>query len=163
MTARAMVEIRTASGAVLARRCTVAGTPRQRLRGLLGRLSLPAGEGLLLPRTPSVHTCGMRFAIDVVFLDGDDIVVRVVEALSPWRFAGGRGARAALELPAGVAGAAGVGAGEHLTLTSVGAPDGPAQTRPAADVPQGAPRDPARSRPGPGADFPQTRVAPWRS
>jgi uncharacterized membrane protein (UPF0127 family) len=108
--------LHTSDGREVACTCRVASTPWARLRGLLGRAALPAGEALLLPRTRSVHTCGMTFPIDVVLLDADDVVVRVVEAVPPWRFVGARGGRAALELPAGTARAAGVRAGERLTL-----------------------------------------------
>ncbi len=59
------------------------------------------GEGLLIPRTSSVHTHFMRFPIDVVFLDGEGRVAKIVRGLRPWRFAGARGTRDVLELPAG--------------------------------------------------------------
>ena len=98
--------------------CTaaIADNPLTRLRGLLGRPSLPAGEGLLIRPAPSIHTLFMRFAIDVVFLDAELRVLGVEEGLRPWRAAGCRGARAVLELPAGAAARAGVGEGEQLTL-----------------------------------------------
>lgn len=83
-------------------RIEVADTPLKRLRGLLGRGALEPGEGLLLPRTRSVHTCGMRLAIDAVFLDRNGAVLKVV-TMPPWRFAGARRARAVLELAAGEA------------------------------------------------------------
>jgi uncharacterized membrane protein (UPF0127 family) len=77
----------------------LAATKWTRLRGLLGRA---APHPLLVVPARSVHTCGMRFAIDAVFLDAGLRVVRVV-TLRPWRFASARGARAVLELPAGEA------------------------------------------------------------
>jgi uncharacterized membrane protein (UPF0127 family) len=80
----------------------VADTPLRRLRGLLGRAALAPGEALLLPRTRSVHTWGMRFAIDAVFLDGDGCVIDV-RTLRPWRIAAVRRARSVLELAAGEA------------------------------------------------------------
>jgi uncharacterized membrane protein (UPF0127 family) len=92
-----------ADGAVLCDRCLVADSFGTRLRGLMLRARLPAGEGLLFPRTRSVHTHFMRFPIDVVFLDGDDRVVRVVPGLRPWRAAACREARSVLELAAGEA------------------------------------------------------------
>jgi uncharacterized protein len=64
---------------------------------------LPAGEGLLLKPCGSVHMLFMRFPIDVVFLDRELSVVGVAPDLRPWRMAGRRGAKAALELPAGEA------------------------------------------------------------
>jgi hypothetical protein len=88
-------------GEVVCERCVVADRPLTRLRGLLGRRELPAGEGLLLRPAGAVHTSFMRFAIDVVFLDRDLIVVDVVDGLAPWRAAGRRGAHAVLELAAG--------------------------------------------------------------
>jgi uncharacterized membrane protein (UPF0127 family) len=45
------------------------------MRGLLGREKLPPGHGLLLMRTRSIHTIGMRFPIMAAFLDGDLRVV----------------------------------------------------------------------------------------
>ena len=53
-------------------------TRRERARGLLGRSHLPIGHALLLERARSVHTIGMRFAIDAVLLDTAFRVVRVV-------------------------------------------------------------------------------------
>ena len=85
------------------------------MRGLLGRSSFPAGEGLLLRPAASVHTAFMRFPIDVVFLDSTDRVLKVVGSLPPWRMAACRGARAVLELPAGEASSRGLAAGMSLT------------------------------------------------
>ena len=90
-----------------------------RMRGLLGRDGLPEGSGMLIDAAPSVHMFFMRFPIDVVFLDRDRKVVRVVERLRPWRVAGARRAAAALELPAGAARAAGVGAGDVLVFEDI--------------------------------------------
>jgi len=53
-------------------------TGRERVRGLKGRDALGPHEGLLLRRCRSVHTLGMRFAIDAVLLDRDDRVLGVV-------------------------------------------------------------------------------------
>ena len=67
--------------------------------GLIGRRSLPPGEGLLIPRCNCVHTMFMRFAIDLAFLDSRGEVVRRVENVRPWRLFvwGGWRARAVLE------------------------------------------------------------------
>jgi uncharacterized membrane protein (UPF0127 family) len=108
--------IRDARGRVVCRGCTVADRPRSRLRGLLGRRELPAGEGLLLRPSPSIHTWFMRFPIDVVFLDGDLRVLDVIPALRPWRIAGRRGARAVLELATGEASRHGLRPGVRLVL-----------------------------------------------
>ena len=102
-------------GNVVCERCLLAETPLARLRGLLGRSDLPAGEGLLLRPAGSIHTAFMRFSIDAVFLDGADRVLKVAHELPPWRMAGCRGARAVLELPAGEAAKQGLRAGVSLT------------------------------------------------
>ncbi len=105
-------------GTVVCERCEVADTPLRRLRGLLGRRSLPAGEGLLLRPTPAVHTSFMRFPLDIVFLDGDLVVVDVVDELKPWRAAARRSARAVLELAAGERVRRHVVPGDQLALVS---------------------------------------------
>jgi uncharacterized protein len=90
------------------------------MRGLLGRDGLRAGEGLLIRPTSAIHTFFMRFAIDVVFIDRAGVVQKVVSALRPWRFAGNRGARCALELRAGEAAALGIRPGDELRLSRDG-------------------------------------------
>jgi uncharacterized protein len=94
--------------------CVVADSFATRLRGLLGRRSLPAGEGMLIRRESSVHTFFMRFAIDVVFLDAEGRVLRVDENVGPWRLKACRGARSVLELAAGEA--QGLSAGDRIEL-----------------------------------------------
>jgi uncharacterized membrane protein (UPF0127 family) len=98
----------------------VADRPFGRMKGLLGRRALASGEGLLLKPASSVHTFFMRFAIDVVFLDRELRVVAVAPELRPWRVAGRRGARAALELRAGECERRGVRPGDLLTLPTTG-------------------------------------------
>jgi uncharacterized protein len=102
-------------GTVVCERCLLAETPLARMRGLLGRSSFPAGEGLLLRPAASVHTAFMRFPIDVVFLDSADRVLKVVGSLPPWKMAACRGSRTVLELPAGEAARNGIAAGMSLT------------------------------------------------
>ena len=74
----------------------------RRAVGLLGRSSLDDDEGLLLAPCASVHTLGMRFAIDVAFLDRDGRVVSAKPRVFPGGLArGGPQASATLELPPG--------------------------------------------------------------
>jgi uncharacterized membrane protein (UPF0127 family) len=73
----------------------------RRLVGLMGRASLPPGHALLLDPCASIHTCFMRFAIDVAFLDEENRVVRMVRQLAPWRLAGARGSRKCVEMAGG--------------------------------------------------------------
>ena len=74
----------------------VARGPR-RLTGLVGRRSLPPGVALEIPRCRSVHTFGMRFALDLAWLDGERRVVRIDRAVAPWRVRSCRQARSVLE------------------------------------------------------------------
>jgi len=110
------VAVRKRDGGVVCERCTLAATPLARMRGLLGRASLDAREGVLLRPAGAVHTAFMRFAIDVVFVDRDLVVRRVVSDLPPWRTASARRARAALELAAGEAVRRGIEPGDRLEL-----------------------------------------------
>lgn len=107
---------RARDGAAVCERCEIPESSFGRMRGLLGRSGLESGAGMLIDAAPSVHMFFMRFPIDVVFLDRERNVVRVVHALRPWRVAGARRAVAALELPAGAAAAAGIEEGDQLVL-----------------------------------------------
>jgi uncharacterized protein len=78
-------------------RVFVARTFRARLLGLAWLADLPDECGLLIPRCSSVHTYGMRFALDIAFLDGDGAVLREVRAVPPRRVVRCRGAAAVLE------------------------------------------------------------------
>jgi uncharacterized protein len=94
----------------------LADRPLPRMRGLIGRTGLPAGEGLLISPAPAIHTAFMRFPIDALFLDRDLRVVEVVERLQPWRTASKRSARSVLELSAGEAARRCVSVGDRLEL-----------------------------------------------
>ena len=104
-------------GSVAVERCRVARSLRDRTVGLLGTAELPAGEGLWIERSPSIHMFLMRYPIDAVFVGRDRRVVRIVERLRPWQIvAWVRGARDCLELPAWAARAAGIEVGDELGL-----------------------------------------------
>jgi uncharacterized membrane protein (UPF0127 family) len=78
-------------------RVFVAWSSRSRLLGLAWLTGLPADCGLLIPRCSSVHTFGMRFAIDIAFLGPDGQVLRLERAVPPRRVLRCRGAVAVLE------------------------------------------------------------------
>jgi len=109
--------VRSENGVVLCGRCRLADSWGSRLRGLLGKKKLEAGEGLLLTPGGSIHTFFMRFAIDVVFLETDLTVLGFRETVRPWRMVGWRGARSVLELPAGTCEQRGLRTGDRLTLS----------------------------------------------
>ena len=74
---------------------------RARGLGLMGLAALGPGRALLLPSTRSVHTVGMRFALDLVWLDAAGVVVRIDRDVAPGRLRSCRRARAVLECVAG--------------------------------------------------------------
>lgn len=76
-----------------------ASTGRARLLGLAGlaEAAVPSELGLHLPRTRSVHTAGMRFALDLVWLGRDGAVVRVDRGVRPWRLRTCLAARSVIE------------------------------------------------------------------
>jgi uncharacterized membrane protein (UPF0127 family) len=108
------VPLRKSGGEVVCERVKLAYSPHVRMKGLLGRKSLPSGEGILLRPAGSVHTAFMRFSIDCVFLDREGEVVAIRPDVKPWRTAAARGAKAVLELPAGEAERRGLQVGDRL-------------------------------------------------
>jgi uncharacterized membrane protein (UPF0127 family) len=112
--ARGVVALIREDGSTVCERCVVANKMLARMRGLLGRRSLPAGEGLLIRPAPSVHTFFMRFPIDVVFLSRAGEVLKVSPEIGPWRARSCRGAYAVLELAAGEVERRRVAVGDHI-------------------------------------------------
>jgi hypothetical protein len=88
-------------GKVWVQHVELAATTWQRMRGLLGRRELPAGQGMLIDSCGSIHTVGMRFAIDVVFLDRTWRICRVCQNVRPGCLATLGGWRAARTLEVG--------------------------------------------------------------
>lgn len=119
--------ILVSSGRVIADSVVWARTPVERMRGLLGSSPHPS-EALIIAGARQVHTFGMRYPIDVLFVDVNWTVCRVVVAMAPCRMtAWVRRARYALELAAGPI----VGhpiLGERLELVDL--PHAPAGDRP---------------------------------
>jgi uncharacterized membrane protein (UPF0127 family) len=71
--------------ATLADEAELAERPLARMKGLLGRDSLPEGRALVIKPCTSIHTFFMRFPIDVLFLDEAGRVLRAIERMPPWR------------------------------------------------------------------------------
>jgi len=114
-----VARLETVDGRVVCARCQIADRPWTRMRGLLGRSSLPADEGILLRPAGSIHMFFMRFAIDAIFCDRELVVVDVVRGLQPGKMAGRRGAKAVVELAEGAA--EGVQPGDRLSLATIDA------------------------------------------
>jgi uncharacterized membrane protein (UPF0127 family) len=106
---------------LLADKVRTASTFLSRFVGLLGTAAIGEGEGLWIVPCRSVHTLGMRYPIDVAFLDARGIVVGILEGLPPNRVGlVFRGARGALELRSGVLAATGTSPGDRLEFEEGG-------------------------------------------
>ena len=110
------------TGNAVALNVDLATSRAARRRGLLGRDTLGASDGLLLTPCIAVHTLSMRFSIDVIFIDRDSRVVRVVPDLRPWRMTACFRAHAVIELAAGTAAATDIQVGDLLYLTPMPPP-----------------------------------------
>ena len=96
-----MLLVNATKKTVVSDRCHFANTVLKRMVGLLNRGHFEQGEGLLFDRCYGIHTFGMRFPIDVLFLDKDLRVIRAVKALPPYRTSIVKKAVYVLELPVG--------------------------------------------------------------
>ncbi len=90
------------------------------MRGLLGRAGLEAGGGMRFDGTNSIHMLFMRFPIDVLYLDRDGRVVKLVHNLAPWRFSAAWRAKVTIELPAGALRRHGIEVGDTIETRSQG-------------------------------------------
>jgi uncharacterized membrane protein (UPF0127 family) len=98
----------------LADRAQIADTSRARKTGLLKHDWLEPGDGLWIKPCEGVHTVGMKFPIDVLFLDKRRKVVKIRAAMPRWRMAACLWAHSVLELPSGTAAATKTTAGDQL-------------------------------------------------
>jgi uncharacterized membrane protein (UPF0127 family) len=115
-----MVEVRNArNGLLLGDRVRKTRGAREGSRGLVGRRGIERGEGLWIVGTMGVHSFGMRFPIDVAYLDGDLRIVHVIERMLPRRV--GRVSlrtETVLELPAGTLAATQTRQGDAVEIRS---------------------------------------------
>jgi uncharacterized protein len=103
------------TGAVLASNVVVAATRATRAVGLMSRENLEPGEALWIIPSRGVHTCWMRFPIDVIALDDKGVIIDRVVNLKPWRIRlPRRGTAGVLELRAGTLDAAGAHIGHRI-------------------------------------------------
>jgi uncharacterized membrane protein (UPF0127 family) len=99
---------------LVADRADIADTSAKRREGLLKHKGLQPGEGLWIAPCEAVHTIGMKFPIDVLFLDRKKKVLKVKRAMPRWRMAASLFAHSVLELPSGRAVETGTVAGDQL-------------------------------------------------
>lgn len=93
-----------------------------RIKGLIGRRAedFRPGRGLWITPSEGIHTIGMKFPIDVIYLDAKRRVVRVYHGLKPWRVAAiSFAARSVLELPAGTVAASKTKVGDVLEFEPI--------------------------------------------
>jgi len=86
---------------VLATRMEVADSSPKRNKGLLGRSRLAPGEGLWIIPCEAIHTFGMKFPIDLIYLDRKNQIRKLCSNVSPWRLSACLSAHSVLELPSG--------------------------------------------------------------
>ncbi|HXG75285.1 MAG TPA: DUF192 domain-containing protein [Gaiellaceae bacterium] len=114
----AALTLRREDGRIVCERVIVADRALRRMRGLLGRRSLREGEGMVLRPGWSIHTAFMRFPIDVVFIDADQVVIKIEHDVRPWRTVSCRGAREVVELAAGECRRRGLEVGDRVAWAS---------------------------------------------
>ena len=109
------MQVRDQEGKIVVNQLQLANTFYRRLLGLILHSSLQEGEGLLIAPCRGVHTCLMRFPIDVLYLDAEGLILHAFSDISPWKMLPlYGGVQQVLELPAGTLSSIGIAAGQHL-------------------------------------------------
>jgi len=103
----------------IANRIEIADRGQRRRKGLLGRSGLAAGEGLWIVPCEAVHTFGMQFPIDLVYLDRKARVIKTRSHVRPGRLSACLTAHSVVELPSGTVQGTLTRAGDKLELTQV--------------------------------------------
>jgi uncharacterized protein len=96
----------------------VATTFFQRAFGLLGRSKLGSSEGMYFPGTSSIHTFGMSFPIDLVYLNKEEEIIEIRQSMQPFRFSWCRGAQSVCELAPGAVAELGLQKGQKWPVRS---------------------------------------------
>jgi len=110
----------------------IADTHWTRLKGLLGstRAMFTAGAGLWIVPCHGVHTIGMMFPIDVLYLDENLVVVHLEQNVKPWRFTPIRlEATTVVELPANTVASTSTCVGDRLEIKATGKQTGAPEAR----------------------------------
>ncbi len=101
----------------LADRANIADSSETRRTGLLKHSSLAPGEGLWIAPCEAVHTIGMNFAIDVLYLDKKKRILKIRDSMPKWRMSACLRAHSVLELPAGMSRETQTKVGDQLEFT----------------------------------------------
>jgi hypothetical protein len=111
--------------ATLVERGRVARSFWARGRGLLGTRSLPPGDGLLIEKCSSIHSFGMQYRFDALFLDREGRVVHSVSNMAQNRMSRHVfSARSVLEMPAGTIATSGTQHGDQIRWAVAAEGDG---------------------------------------
>lgn len=82
---KSMKVINKSNQKLVADRAKVANNPLTRMIGLLNRSNLDKGEGLLIIPCNNIHSIGMKFNFDAVFLDKNNKIKHIIENMKPWK------------------------------------------------------------------------------
>lgn len=104
------------SNTVLAHSVKIAAMFISRLQGLIGTTSLPAGQCLVIKLCVSVHIFGMKYSLDIIFVDKNNRVLRIVSNLPPNRIACCSGGSYVMEIAGDSLDAAEINIGDYLKL-----------------------------------------------
>jgi len=112
-----LIIVNLSNGNIVTKQAQMANSWSKRFVGLLMHKHLLNGEGMLLQPCQSIHTLGMRFSIDVVFLDKQFRITKLTRALKPYRFSlSTKGTHSVLELPTGTIDKSGLKTGDRLLV-----------------------------------------------
>ena len=112
------------NGHIVASNFRQADTFFTRLKGLLGSSSLGTGHGLWIVPCKGVHTVGMRYAIDVIFVDKKHRIKKLVSDLKPYRFCcSAKGTHSVIEVPVGTIDKSQLKRGDKLIIEDMGQGD----------------------------------------
>ena len=115
-----MIAVNATRGVVLASQLRVADTVLTRVVGLLRDKGLTEGAGLWIKPCNSIHSIGMKFLFDALFLDKEHRVVHLMAGMKPWKVSKMVwDARSVIELPAGAIDASGTQIGDRIELRDV--------------------------------------------
>ena len=101
---------------IIAHHSVLADTFYRRLKGLLGTTALPHGEGFIIKPCSSVHTFGMKYSIDVLFVDKNHKIIKKNENMRPGQVSMAFGSSYVIELPAGTIGQTECMIGDEIKL-----------------------------------------------
>lgn len=109
--------INKTNNSVVSEEVIFANTPLKRMKGLLGRKELKKGQALVIRPCNSIHTFFMRFSIDVLFVDKENRVIKIISCLKPFRLSPVYFNSAfTVELPVGTIQSASIKEGDTLVI-----------------------------------------------